>query len=160
MAKERRRALVRAVSEITGENALYQGAPSLAFKVGGYTIDRHGTLSGEAAEALLGALAARGFVCDVNHEGEVVAVGGTEEGAEIMENRFGAAAALAEIEEGAEIMENGFGAAVVIDNTGVFAAAAGTGSWQFRALAASRKRKGRRQTEVYLEVEFGNEEDF
>jgi hypothetical protein len=143
LAKEARRALIKAVSEITGEDALYQGAPSFAFKVGGYTVDRYGTLSGDETEtlpALLGALAARGFVCDVNHEGEVVAVGGTEEGAEIMENRFGAA--------------------VVIDNTGVFAAAAGTGSWQFRALAASRKRKGGRQTEVYLEVEFGNEEDF
>ncbi|MDR1322234.1 MAG: hypothetical protein LBK56_12575 [Gracilibacteraceae bacterium] len=113
LAKEARRALIKAVSEIMGEDALYQGAPSFAFKVGGYTVDRYGTLSGDdLPEALLGALAARGFVCgeyggDVNHESEGAAPSGPE--------------------EAAEVMENGSGAAAVIDNAGVTATASGEG---------------------------------
>lgn len=41
---ERRKALVRAVSEILGEDAAYQGAPSFAYTVDGYTISRDGAL--------------------------------------------------------------------------------------------------------------------
>jgi hypothetical protein len=69
LEKEARKALVRAISEITGEKAVYMGAPSFAFKVGGYTVDRCGTIicgsgSADGVETLLGALAARGYVCD------------------------------------------------------------------------------------------------
>jgi hypothetical protein len=64
--KEARKNLVKAVSEITGEEAAYQGAPSFAFSIGGYTVDRHGTLScdgqPEAFPLLLDGLAARGYV--------------------------------------------------------------------------------------------------
>lgn len=44
---EKRKELVRAMSEILGEDASYQGAPSFAFKIDGYTVSRDG-LDGEA----------------------------------------------------------------------------------------------------------------
>ena len=44
VTRERRKALVTAVSELTGWAAVYKGAPSFAFAVNNYTIDRHGTL--------------------------------------------------------------------------------------------------------------------
>lgn len=40
---EERKALVTAISEITGKNAKYMGAPSFAYKVGSYIITRDGT---------------------------------------------------------------------------------------------------------------------
>ena len=43
--KEARKALVKAVAEIMGCEQVYKGAPSFAFVVGTYTIDRYGTLS-------------------------------------------------------------------------------------------------------------------
>ncbi len=42
---ERRKALVNAMSEILGEDASYQGAPSFAYAVDGYTVSRDGTVS-------------------------------------------------------------------------------------------------------------------
>jgi len=64
--KEERKALVRAVSEITGQEAVYQGAPTFAFAVGGYIIDRVGTLICEGLPEempiLLDRLAERGYV--------------------------------------------------------------------------------------------------
>ena len=42
---ERRKALVRAISEIIGEDAVYQGAPTFAYKVDGYTISRSGEVT-------------------------------------------------------------------------------------------------------------------
>lgn len=65
--KEARKALVAAVSEITEVKAEYQGAPSFAFAVGGYMIDKVGTLTFgtemDAADVrtLLMTLAERGF---------------------------------------------------------------------------------------------------
>lgn len=41
---EKRKALVRAVSEILGEDAVYKGAPTFAYEVDGYTISRNGTV--------------------------------------------------------------------------------------------------------------------
>ena len=77
--KEERKALVKAISEITGQKAVYQGAPSFAFSVGAYTIDRDGTLlcgdaDGDAPDGLLSELAARGFVfeSDINEITPVV----------------------------------------------------------------------------------------
>ena len=61
-----RKALVTAISEITGIKAKYMGAPGFVYRVGGYTISKDGMLeTGEAADSdvssLLAALEARGF---------------------------------------------------------------------------------------------------
>lgn len=64
---ERRKALVRAISEITGEDAVYQGAPTFAYTVDGYTISRDGRVScpdsaaREDVEQLIAALREQGF---------------------------------------------------------------------------------------------------
>lgn len=42
---ERRKALVRAMSEILGEDAIYQGAPTFAYKIDGYTVSRSGLVT-------------------------------------------------------------------------------------------------------------------
>lgn len=42
---EKRKALVRAMSEILGEDAVYQGAPSFAYRVDGYTVSRNGLVT-------------------------------------------------------------------------------------------------------------------
>lgn len=63
-----RKALVAAVSEITGWDAVYQKAPTFAYVVQNYTIDKDGTLlwdertDMEAARLLLVTLAEQGFV--------------------------------------------------------------------------------------------------
>jgi hypothetical protein len=68
VTKEERKALVRAVGEITGLESVYQGAPSFSFTVGDYAIDRYGMLicgegiGAEDVRLLLMGLAERGFV--------------------------------------------------------------------------------------------------
>jgi len=67
--KEDRKALVRAVADITGCDSVYKGAPGFAFVVGDYTIDRYGTLSFHEgvwleAQPLLAELVSRGYVCE------------------------------------------------------------------------------------------------
>jgi len=67
--KEERKALVKEVGEILGLAPVYMRAPSLAYTVGDYTIDRYGTLSfGEGVwletQQLLGELMLRGYVCE------------------------------------------------------------------------------------------------
>lgn len=42
---EPRKALVRAISEALGEDAIYQGAPAFAYTVDGYTISRDGAVT-------------------------------------------------------------------------------------------------------------------
>ena len=42
---EKRKRLVRAMSEILGEDAIYQGAPTFAYKVDDYTISRNGEVT-------------------------------------------------------------------------------------------------------------------
>lgn len=65
---ERRKALVRAISEIIGEDAVYQGAPTFAYTVDGYTISRDGRVScpdsasHEDLEHLTSALREQGFI--------------------------------------------------------------------------------------------------
>ena len=65
--KEQRKALVTAIGEILGCKPVYQRAPSLAYTVGDYTIDRYGTLSFDmqtdeaAVHRLLAELSVRGF---------------------------------------------------------------------------------------------------
>lgn len=64
---ERRKALVRAVSEILGEDAVYQGAPSFAYSVDGYTVSRDGLVTcpdaatREEIDRLIDALKEQGF---------------------------------------------------------------------------------------------------
>lgn len=68
VSKERRKQLVRAMSEILGEDAVYQGAPSFAYCVDGYTISRNGLVtcpdvtSHTEIEQLTAALLEQGFV--------------------------------------------------------------------------------------------------
>lgn len=56
-----RKKLVGAISEILNTPMKYLGAPGFAYKVGGYTVNKNGTVSGERDDALLTALAGRGF---------------------------------------------------------------------------------------------------
>ena len=68
VAKDERKALVKAIAGITGHEAEYQGAPGFAFAVGGYTIDRYGAvicgenIGAEDVRLLLTGLTERGFV--------------------------------------------------------------------------------------------------
>ncbi len=62
-----RKALVAAISEVTGEASKYLGAPGFAYRVGGYVISMDGAVDtgvvdAEDVSALLAALATRGFV--------------------------------------------------------------------------------------------------
>ena len=65
---EKRKQLVRAMSEILGEDAVYQGAPSFAYCVDGYTVSRNGlvtcpdTATHEEVAQLVEALREQGFV--------------------------------------------------------------------------------------------------
>lgn len=60
---ENRKDLVKAVSEFTGENAKYMGAPTFAYKVGVYTIDKDGGITSDSEmDALKAFLAERGFI--------------------------------------------------------------------------------------------------
>jgi len=76
VTKEERKALVKMVGEVTGWAPVYKGAPSFAFAVNNYTIDKDGTLIYDVrteesdVRSLLAELSARGFV----HEGIVGAV--------------------------------------------------------------------------------------
>jgi hypothetical protein len=44
---QRRKALVEAISEITNQPALYNGAPTFSYTIGEYHIDKEGTVTGE-----------------------------------------------------------------------------------------------------------------
>jgi len=63
----KRKALVKAISEILALEAVYKGAPSFAYEIGGCVVDKSGTLIlpeelGSAAEAaLIAALKERGY---------------------------------------------------------------------------------------------------
>ena len=59
---EQRKALVKAVSSFTGEAAKYQNAPTFAFIIGEYAVDKNGTLTGPKSEQLFQALAAQNFI--------------------------------------------------------------------------------------------------
>ena len=64
LAEISRKELVKDISEILGEKAEYMRMPTCAYRVGGYTIAKDGTLTWEAdddAEVLLRALTARGW---------------------------------------------------------------------------------------------------
>ena len=74
LEKDARKALVNALCAITGSKAEYQGAPSFAFSVGGYIIDRHGTVdfgeeNHDKALELLETLSSEGFICEGDFDG-------------------------------------------------------------------------------------------
>lgn len=59
-----RKALVAAISAITGQAASYKGAPTFAYEIGGITVDKAGTVSSPdtgALARLVDALAEQGF---------------------------------------------------------------------------------------------------
>lgn len=57
----RRKQLVAAISEFTGEKSTYLKAPTYAYAIGNYTVSRDGTLTGKENKALVESLAAQGF---------------------------------------------------------------------------------------------------
>jgi len=57
-----RKALVVAVAEVLGQQPEYLGAPSFTYAIGELRVDKAGTLTGEAGQELIDALAERGFV--------------------------------------------------------------------------------------------------
>ena len=56
-----RKTMVAVIATATGEKANYLGMPSQAFKIGEYVVDKEGTLLGPKNEALIEAIAAKGF---------------------------------------------------------------------------------------------------
>ena len=61
---EQRKALVTAVSVFVDAPAVYQNAPTFAYAIGEYRVDKEGTLTGPASEALVAALQAKGFMAE------------------------------------------------------------------------------------------------
>jgi len=59
---ERRKELAAALGSIIGWAPVYKGAPSFAYAVGNYIIDKSGTITGELSEETLAALAEQGFI--------------------------------------------------------------------------------------------------
>lgn len=71
-----RKKLVTAISEVLNTPTKYLGAPTFAYEVGGYHIDKNGTLTGDAAisddvnDRLIKKLNQRGFVGEVADRGD------------------------------------------------------------------------------------------
>lgn len=69
-----RKPLVEAMSQMLGQPAIYQGAPSFAYRIGDYTVDRNGILScedtihPEIVRTLVEALRERGFVAETANQ--------------------------------------------------------------------------------------------
>ena len=61
---ERRKALVAAVANYTGEQAIYQNAPTFAYHIGQYAVDKNGLLTGPIDNALIQWLADEGFTTE------------------------------------------------------------------------------------------------
>jgi hypothetical protein len=61
---ERRKALVSAISRKLGASIKYLAAPTFAYEVGGYHIDKNGTLTGADNRELVSDLMAQGFQAD------------------------------------------------------------------------------------------------
>ncbi len=58
----RRKQLVVAVSEFTNAKPEYKAAPSFAYEIGKYTVDKEGTLIGPENPALIESLKEQGFI--------------------------------------------------------------------------------------------------
>ena len=63
-----RKRLVGTISEILHAPMKYLGAPGFGYEVGGYTVDKDGTVSGERSDALLDSLTERGFAFEADTE--------------------------------------------------------------------------------------------
>lgn len=61
MPGEKRRGLVHALTQVTGEKAKYQGSPSCAYKVGDLIVTRDGKIEGDISRELIEELKARGY---------------------------------------------------------------------------------------------------
>ena len=61
---DRRKALVEAIANYTGEKAVYQNAPSFAYHIGAYAVDKIGTLTGPIDHAIINWLANEGFIAE------------------------------------------------------------------------------------------------
>ncbi len=61
---DRRKALVEAIANYTGEKAIYQNAPSFAYHIGAFAVDKNGTLSGPIDHSLIRWLADEGFTVE------------------------------------------------------------------------------------------------
>jgi len=62
-----RKELVKAISEITGMQSKYEGAPTFAYKIGAIKVDKNGIMEYED-ESLRNSLAERGFVAENTQE--------------------------------------------------------------------------------------------
>ena len=58
----RRKELVAAIGEFTGAEPEYKAAPSFAYEIGEYTVDKDGTLTGPENPALIESLKEQGFI--------------------------------------------------------------------------------------------------
>ncbi len=58
----RRKELVAAIGEFTGAEPEYKAAPSFAYEIGDYTVDKNGTLTGPENPALIESLKEQGFI--------------------------------------------------------------------------------------------------
>ncbi len=67
-----RKKLVGAISEILNAPMKYLGAPGFGYEVGGYTVDKNGTVSGEHDDALLTALAERGVETEATADAAIM----------------------------------------------------------------------------------------
>ena len=66
-----RKRLVKALEALVGERAIYQGVPSMSFKVGPYEVTKTGEVYGGALTSeQLAALAAVGFIPETENSGE------------------------------------------------------------------------------------------
>ena len=61
---EQRKALVSEVRAYIDAPSVYQNAPTFAYAIGEYRVDKEGTLTGPADEALVTALQAKGFMAE------------------------------------------------------------------------------------------------
>lgn len=59
---EKRKELVTAISEYTGQPAVYQNAPTFAYRIGEYIVDKNGTFSGPNDHSLINWLNQEGFI--------------------------------------------------------------------------------------------------
>ena len=62
---ERRKALVAAVANYTGDRVIYQNAPTFAYHIGLFAVDKNGTLTGPIDHNLIQWLASEGFTTEV-----------------------------------------------------------------------------------------------
>ena len=61
---DKRKALVNSIAAYLDTDSVYQRAPTYAYKVGEYTVDRDGTLTGPLDEKLVDFLASQGYIAD------------------------------------------------------------------------------------------------